>query len=82
VQDAAHAILLRARRRQLHGAITAALEQEFPETVATQPELLAHHCTETSLTKAAVQYWRRASERSLKCSLTPDEAGVMATDCI
>ena len=38
VQDAAYATLLRARRRQLHEAIAAALEREFPETVATQPE--------------------------------------------
>jgi class 3 adenylate cyclase/predicted ATPase len=65
VQDAAYATLLRARRRQLHQAIAAALEREFPETAATQPELLAHHCTEASLAEQAVQYWRRAGERAL-----------------
>jgi predicted ATPase len=31
VQDAAYATLLRARRQQLHAAIVAALEREFPE---------------------------------------------------
>jgi predicted ATPase len=56
VQDAAYATLLRARLRQLHEAIAAALEREFPETVATQPELLAHHCTEAGLTEPTVQY--------------------------
>ena len=45
VQDAAYATLLRPRRQQLHGAIAAALEREFPEIVAAQPELLAHHYT-------------------------------------
>jgi predicted ATPase len=65
VQDAAYATLLRARRRQLHEAIAAAVEREFPETVATQPELLAHHCTEAGLTEQAVQYWQRAGERAL-----------------
>ena len=65
VQDAAYATLLRARRRQLHEAIAAALEREFPETLATQPELLAHHCTEAGRTEPAVQYWRRAGERAL-----------------
>jgi class 3 adenylate cyclase/predicted ATPase len=68
VQDAAYATLLRARRRQLHEAIAAALEREFPETVATQPELLAHHCTEAGLTEQAVQYWRRAGEHALERS--------------
>jgi predicted ATPase len=68
VQDAAYATLLRARRRQLHEAIAAALERRFPETVATQPELLAHHCTEAGLTEPAVQYWRRAGERALERS--------------
>ena len=43
VQDAAYATLLRARRQQLHAAIAAELEAEFPEIVAAQPELLAHH---------------------------------------
>jgi hypothetical protein len=68
VQDAAYATLLRSRRRQLHEAIAAALEREFLETVATQPELLAHHCTEAGLTEQAVQYWRRAGERALERS--------------
>ena len=44
------------------------LEEQFPETAETQPELLAHHCTEAGLTEQAVTYWykagQRASERS------------------
>ncbi len=72
VQDAAYATLLRARRRQLHEAIAAALEREFPEAVTTQPELLAHHCTEAGLTEQAVQYWRRAGERALARSANPE----------
>jgi class 3 adenylate cyclase/predicted ATPase len=72
VQDAAYATLLRSRRRQLHAAIAAALEREFPETVATQPELLAHHCTEAGLAEQAVQYWRRAGERALARSANPE----------
>jgi tetratricopeptide (TPR) repeat protein len=72
VQDAAYATLLRARRRELHEAIAAALEREFPETVASQPELLAHHCTEAGLTEQAVQYWRRAGERALERSANPE----------
>jgi predicted ATPase len=40
VQDAAHGTLLRSRRQRLHRRITATLERQFPEIVATQPELL------------------------------------------
>jgi tetratricopeptide (TPR) repeat protein len=69
VQDVAYATLLRARRRQLHEAIGATLEREFPETAATQPEL---HCTEAGLTEQAVQYWRRAGERALARSANPE----------
>jgi class 3 adenylate cyclase/predicted ATPase len=68
VQDAAYTTLLRPRRRQLHAAIAAALEREFPETVTAQPELLAHHCSEAGLTQQAVRYWHRAGERALERS--------------
>jgi class 3 adenylate cyclase/predicted ATPase len=68
VQDAAYATLLRARRQQLHAAIAAALEREFPEIVIAQPELLAHHCTEAGLTQQAIDNWRRAGERAVEGS--------------
>ena len=38
--------------------------QRGPETVETQPELLAHHSTEAGLAAQAVEYWQRAGERS------------------
>jgi hypothetical protein len=41
---------------------TAAREDERVET--TQPELLAHHCTEAGLIDRAVRYWHRAGERT------------------
>ncbi len=74
VQDAAYATLLRARRQQLHAAIAAALEREFPEIVAAQPELLAHHCTEAGLTQQAIDNWRRAGERAVARSANLEAA--------
>jgi class 3 adenylate cyclase/predicted ATPase len=68
VQDAAYATLLRARRQQLHAAIAAALEQDFPEIVSAQPELLAHHFTEASLVQQAINNWLRAGERAVEGS--------------
>jgi class 3 adenylate cyclase/predicted ATPase len=64
VQDAAYVTLLRSRRQALHAEIAAAIEREFPEIATTQPELLAHHCTEAGQADRAVQYWHRAGERA------------------
>ena len=54
--------------KQLHAAIAAALEREFPEIVAAQPELLAHHYTEAGLRQQAIDNWLRAGERAVEAS--------------
>jgi tetratricopeptide (TPR) repeat protein len=64
VQDAAYSTLLRSRRRQLHARIAAALEARFPEIVATQPALLAHHCQQAELNEKAVDYWLTAGRQA------------------
>jgi len=68
VQDAAYATLLRARRQQLHANIAKALEREFPEIAAAQPELLAHHYTEAALTRQAIDNWRLAGQHAIERS--------------
>ena len=65
VQDAAYSTLLRGPRQQLHGRIAATLEAQFPETVAAQPELLAHHYTEAANVERAIEYWLRAGRQAL-----------------
>jgi class 3 adenylate cyclase len=45
IQDAAYASLLRSTRQQMHQQVARLLEERFPETAETQPELLAHHYT-------------------------------------
>jgi class 3 adenylate cyclase/tetratricopeptide (TPR) repeat protein len=64
VQDAAYDSLLRNRRRQLHARIAAALEGRFPEIVAAQPALLAHHCEEAGLAEKAIDYWLVAGRQA------------------
>jgi predicted ATPase len=66
IQDAAYQSLLKKKRQQFHQRIALTLEAHFPETAATQPELLAHHFTEAGLVPRAVDYWDRAGERSLR----------------
>ena len=64
VQDASYASLVRSRRQQLHGQIARALEEGFPDIVATEPETLAHHLTEAGLTEPAITYWGKAGLRA------------------
>ena len=68
VQDAAYGTLLRAKRQELHARIADVLEEKFPETTATQPEILARHCSEAGLTRRAIAYWQRAGERAAQRS--------------
>src|SRR5215471_17087167 len=65
VQDAAYDTLLRSRRQQLHARIAVTLEDQFPEIVGTQPELLAQHCAEARLGERAVSYWLKAGLQAL-----------------
>ena len=64
VQDAAYNSLLRSRRLQYHKRIGETLESRFPETVATKPELLAHHFREAGLPAKAFSYAMRAGEEA------------------
>ncbi len=68
VQETAYGTLLRGRRQELHTSIAGTLEERWPDLAETQPELLAHHCTQASLVERAADYRRRAGERALRRS--------------
>jgi predicted ATPase len=65
VQDAAYGTLLRDPRRALHARIAAALESQFAEIAESEPEVLAHHCTEAELIEKAAGLWGKAGQQSL-----------------
>ena len=65
VQDAAYDSLLRRRRQELHGKIARVIEGRLPHTVATEPELLAHHYTEAKQSEKAIPLWRKAGSLAL-----------------
>jgi predicted ATPase/class 3 adenylate cyclase len=64
IQDAAYASLLRSSRQHIHQRIAQQLEQQFPETVETQPELVAHHYTEAACPDQAIVYWQQAGQQA------------------
>ena len=68
IQDAAYESLLKSRRRELHHRIGTVLEEQFPGTVDTEPEILAHHYTKAGLTEAAVIHWQKAGQRAMERS--------------
>src|SRR3989475_5247577 len=68
IQDAAYESLLKSTRQQYHQRIAQVLEARFPETVETQPELLAHHYTDASFIEQAFPYWQRAGQRAIQRS--------------
>jgi class 3 adenylate cyclase/predicted ATPase len=72
VRDAAHESLLKAQRQQMHARIVRVLEEQFPQAVEEEPELLAQHCTEAGLAEQAVDYWRRAGQQALARSATAE----------
>jgi class 3 adenylate cyclase/predicted ATPase len=72
VQDAAYSTLLRGQRQELHLRIGKALEERFPETAETQPEILAHHYAQGGVFDHAIGYWRKAGERALRRSATAE----------
>jgi class 3 adenylate cyclase/tetratricopeptide (TPR) repeat protein len=77
VQDAAYDTLLRGRRQQLHARIAAALEDRFPEIVAAQPALLAHHCEEARLAERAIAYWLAAGRQTLGRSAAAEAVSLL-----
>jgi predicted ATPase len=66
IQDAAYQSLLKSTRQQYHQRIAQVLETQFPDTVETQPELLAYHYTEAGRTAQAIPYWQRAGQQALQ----------------
>lgn len=68
IQETAYQSLLRRTRHAYHGQIAQVLAAHFPETMATQPELLAHHYTEAERFADAIPYWQQAGERAIRHS--------------
>ena len=75
VQDAAYESLLKSRRQELHHRIGTVLEEQFPGTVDTHPEILAHHYTMAGLTEAAVIHWQKAGQRATELSANIEAVG-------
>ena len=72
VQDAAYDSLLKSRRKQLHGDIAHLLEERWPETRDTAPELLAFHYNAAEQFRVAAPLWLRAGEVAMQRFALPE----------
>ncbi len=68
IRDTAYRSLLKVARQRCHGKVARVIERSFPETVETQPELLAHHYTEARRLEPAIEYWQRAAKGAFQQS--------------
>ena len=66
MQNAAHSSLLHSERRKLHARIAQVLAEMYPERTEREPELLAHHFTESGQSEAAVSFWLKAGKHAAK----------------
>ena len=65
VQDAAYDTLLRSRKQHIHARIASTLENQFLETAAADPAILAHHYTEAGLYENALNYLVKAGQQAV-----------------
>ena len=72
IQDAAYQSLLRSKKRILHARIAEVLENQFPDTVDTEPELLAHHYAAADMAERAIPHWLAAGRRAFSNSSLPE----------
>jgi predicted ATPase len=62
--EVAYGSLLKSSRQSAHRGIAEVLVEQFPDTLATRPELLAHHYMAAAAHSEAAKYWQRAGERA------------------
>ncbi len=62
IQDTAYESLLKSFRQRLHARVAQALEKEFPQRAATEPELVAHHYDRAGRVEEALPYYQRAGD--------------------
>jgi predicted ATPase len=64
LENASYSSMVKSTRQQFHKRIGEVLESRFPETVQSEPEVLAHHFSEAAETRKGVSYWLKAGLRA------------------
>lgn len=75
IQEAAYQSQTKADRQAAHQRVAQALLSDFPDVVATQPELLAQHLSSGGETRQAIEYWSKAGQRAALNSANAEAIG-------
>ncbi|MBW8858079.1 MAG: adenylate/guanylate cyclase domain-containing protein, partial [Bradyrhizobium sp.] len=75
IQNAAHASLLHSERRKLHSRIAQVLAEMYPEKTEREPELLAHHMTESGQSESAASFLLKAGKQAAKSGANLEAIG-------
>ncbi|UPJ68134.1 AAA family ATPase [Bradyrhizobium sp. 191] len=75
IQNAAHASLLHSERRKLHSRIVQVLSEMYPEKSEREPELLAHHLTESGQSEGAANFWLKAGKQAARSGANLEAIG-------
>jgi class 3 adenylate cyclase/predicted ATPase len=75
LQEAAYQSLVRSQRRRHHRRAAEALDERFPEIVATQPELVALHYAQADMKEPAIVHLRAAADSAMRRSANLEAIG-------
>jgi class 3 adenylate cyclase/predicted ATPase len=77
LQDTARGLLPRERYRTLNADVADALEADFPQLSAAQPQLVAIHRTEAGQAQQAVPWWLRSAQLSMRRSAVAEALALL-----
>jgi predicted ATPase/class 3 adenylate cyclase len=72
IQDAAYQSLITKQRKHYHAAIADVIEKEFPDVVASNPEILAHHYALSKSHKKSIDYRIKAATKAMQTAATEE----------
>lgn len=67
-QESVYQSLLKSNCQKYHRLIAEVLEQHFPETMETQPEILGYHFQEAGLAEKTIAYFQQAGDIAIRRS--------------
>jgi class 3 adenylate cyclase/predicted ATPase len=68
IHEAAYESLLRRTRQEYHERVAHVLIEQFPNTSATRPEVIAQHLTKGGLAAQAIPFWTQAAQTAMQRS--------------
>jgi len=79
IRDAAYESVLKREREALHRQIATVLRERFSELQEKEPELLAHHLTQSGAALEAIPLWAAAGQRAASRAAHVEAVGHLYT---